>query len=274
MSRSFLVPWLLIFLGSEPAPPVVTGKLAAPEIREASGIVKSRKFPGIFWVHNDSGNPPLLFAVRADGTLVRTYKVGAANVDWEDIATDDLGHLFLGEIGNNDGRLPLRAVYRIDEPDPSVPPGKDPLPINLASYYTFPRAGRFDAESLFVEGKHAYLVSKRFDSKPAALFRISIDPPSSLVWPALPERVGDLEGCIEPATGADLSSDGKRLAVVTDAAARVYERDKKGRWTLRSTVPFRARDVEAICWDGLDLVLASEDRTIYRIAEATWKVKR
>ena len=43
------------------------GRLDHPAIREASGIVASRRYPGIFWVHNDSGNPPALYAVRRDG---------------------------------------------------------------------------------------------------------------------------------------------------------------------------------------------------------------
>lgn len=252
---------------------VRSGRLADPEIREASGIVKSRRHPGIFWVHNDSGNRPLLFAVRADGQLVRSYRVGAPNVDWEDIATDDSGHLFLGDTGNNDGRLPLRAIYRIDEPNPARPI-EEPLKVNLAAYYRFPKDGRFNAESLFIERGQAYLISKRLDGRPAELFRVALDPPASILRPALPERLGALPGCVEPATGADLSADGLRLAVVTNSAARVYARDRSGAWALGSTVRFHARDVEGICWDGVDLVLASEDRSIYRIAEATWKAVR
>src|SRR5262249_42704530 len=73
--------------------------------REASGIVKSRRHSGIFWVHNDSGNAPLLFAVRADGRVVRRFRLAIPNLDWEDIATDDHGHLYLGDIGNNSGLL-------------------------------------------------------------------------------------------------------------------------------------------------------------------------
>ncbi|MBX6313017.1 MAG: hypothetical protein IRY99_08905, partial [Isosphaeraceae bacterium] len=87
------------------------GRMDHPAIREASGIVKSRRHRDLFWVHSDSGNPPLLFAVRRDGTLVRTYRVAAPNLDWEDIAADNEGHLYLGDIGNNDGLLPLRAIY-------------------------------------------------------------------------------------------------------------------------------------------------------------------
>jgi len=272
MVRSIVRRCLLVALASGPAL-VPSGRLDDPEIREASGIVKSRRHPGIFWVHNDSGNPPALFAVRADGRLVRSYRVGAPNVDWEDIAADDEGHLFIGEIGNNDNRLPFRAIYRLDEPDPSRA-GEGPIRVGLASYYTFPKDRRFDAESLFVDQGKAYLVAKRSDGRPAELFRVPLDPPASLLRPALPESVGVLPGCVEPATGADLSADGRRLAVVTNSAARVYTREAEGGWALAATVPFLARDVEAICWDGPDLVLAGEDRSIYRIAEATWKAAR
>jgi len=246
-----------------------SGRLDDPAICEASGIVRSRRHPGIFWVHNDSGNPPALFAVRADGRLVRSYVVAIPNVDWEDIATDDAGHLYIGDIGNNDGRLPIRAIYRLDEPDPARPAAK-PLMVDRAAYYGFAKQGRFDAEGLFIEGGVAFLVAKRFDGRPAELYRFPLEPAAPLLRPGRPEPAGVLPGCVEPATGADLSADGRRLAVVTTSAARVYRRDGAGGWALLATVPFPVRGVEAICWDGADLILASEDRSIYRVAEATW----
>src|SRR5262245_4271019 len=147
-----LPPLLMFFVSlADPQELERVGKLEHPAIAEASGIVASRKHEGIFWVHNDSGHPPALFAVKRDGTLVREYRVAVPNVDWEDIATDDDGHLYVGDIGNNGCILPLRVVYRIDEPDPSRPSEK-PLPVTLASYYRFPQGQRFDAEGLFVEG--------------------------------------------------------------------------------------------------------------------------
>ena len=86
---------------ADPAPLEPLGRFDARAIPEASGIVKSRRHPGIFWVHNDSGNAPLLFAVRSDGRIVRRFRLGVPNLDWEDIAIDDQGHLYLGDIGNN-----------------------------------------------------------------------------------------------------------------------------------------------------------------------------
>ena len=162
------------------------GRLEHPTIREASGIVASRKHPGIFWVHNDSGNPPALFAVRRDGTLVREYRVAAPNVDWEDIAADDAGHLYIGEIGNNGGNLPLRAIYRVDEPDPAEPAEK-PLPVTLSTFYRFPAGGRFDAESLVIDGTRALVVAKYLNGREAEVFAIPIDPPAP---PAPPGPAG------------------------------------------------------------------------------------
>jgi hypothetical protein len=265
-----LMVWLVVGFGA----PDQLERLARfddPALVEVSGIVKSRKQAGIFWVHNDSGNPPTLFAVRLDGSVVRSYRVEAPNLDWEDIATDDSGHLYLGDIGNNDNRLPLRAIYRLDEPDVSLPPTDRPIKANLSTYYKFPPNGRFDAESLFINHGRAFVISKRFDGKDAEVFEIAIEPPSPLLRPGWPERVASLPGCNEPATGADLSSDGQRLAVVTTRAARVYRPDAKGGWSLAGTVAFNEPGVEAICWDGNDLILASEDRSIYRIGEKAWK---
>ena len=39
-----------------------------PSLPELSGFAASPVHPGIFWAHNDSGNAPALYALRADGT--------------------------------------------------------------------------------------------------------------------------------------------------------------------------------------------------------------
>jgi hypothetical protein len=267
-----MLPLLLTLVGSPPPAPLeVLGRLDHPAIQEASGIVRSRRLPGIYWVHNDSGNPPALFAVRRDGSLVGEFRVGVPNVDWEDIAADDQGHLYLGEIGNNDNRLPLRAVYRLDEPDPARP-GDAPLAITSASFYRFPPGGRFDAEALVVRGDRALVVAKTFDGREAEVFAIPLDPPAPLFRPALPRRLGRLPGFTEPVTGADLSADGRFLAACSSGVARVYAPDGDSAWRPVGTVPFTVADsIEAIAWDGADLILVGEGRGVYRIAEAAWR---
>ena len=249
------------------------GRLDHPAIREASGIVASRKHPGVFWVHNDSGNPPALFAVRRNGSLIRAFSVGVPNVDWEDVALDDSGHLYIGDIGNNDTRLPLRAVYQLDEPDPfQEPKEKRPLAVLTACYYRFAPGNRFDAEGLVVAKGQALLVSKTFDGRDAEIHAIPFNPPAQLFKPAIPERVGSLPGFTKPVTGASLSADGMRLAVCSLDAVGVYEKSDKAAWKRLAIRPFRCDDqVEAIAWDGDDLILAGERRGLYKIPVNSWR---
>jgi hypothetical protein len=255
--------------GSAPLEPL--GRFDASAIPEASGIVKSRRFPDIFWVHNDSGNPPLLFAVRRDGRIVRRFRVAVPNVDWEDIAMDDRGHLYLGDIGNNGGLLPLRVIYRIDEPDPSSP-GDRPLPAAASTFYALPATNRFDAESLFYDRGTAVVVAKYFDGREAELFAIALEPPAPLARPARPRLMGRLPGFREPATGADLSTDNTLLAVTSETVTRVYRRNESAAWRLVAEVRYEPLPVEGIAWDGRDLILAAEEgRGLYRLSEATWR---
>ncbi len=246
------------------------GRFRDPELREVSGIVQSRRDPDIFWVHNDSGNPPALFAVRRDGTVVRRVGLSVANVDWEDLAADNAGHLFVGDIGNNGGNLPLRVIYQLVEPDLTKTTPKPPK-IDAASYYRFPPGSRFDAEGLFIDGKAAVLIAKTSDGREAELFEIPIDPPSPLLRPATPRRLGSLPGFRESVTGSDLSPDGKWLAVCGSDVARVYNRTDRGGWTLLGEVHFQADGIESIAWDGRHLILAEEGQRLYRIPERDWR---
>jgi hypothetical protein len=243
-------------------------------IKEASGIVASRQYPGIFWVHNDSGNPPVLYAVRRDGTLVHEFKVSVPNVDWEDIAVDGEGHLYVGDIGNNNNRLALRIIYRIDEPDPSVPP-ESPLPVLRATYYRFAsKEARFDAESLFLLDGRAVVITKRLDGGEAELMAIPLDLSTTLLRPALPERIGKLPGLTDPATGADLSADGELLAVITYSHVFVYQKSGET-WRPLAKVKHEVTGAEGVCWDGEDLLVVGESREMAAVPASAWrKVRR
>jgi hypothetical protein len=266
---------LVLVLGaisSEPSPLETVGRLDEKLIPEASGIVKSRRYPGIFWTHNDSGNPPLLFAIRGDGRIVRQFRVGVPNIDWEDIAIDDQGHLYLGDIGNNTKTLPLRAIYRIDEPDPGADADK-PVSSSVVTFYGMPPGKRFDAESLFYDRGSATVLAKYLDGREAELFTIPLQPPSPLLRPAQPRSIGRLSGFTEPATGADLSADETLLAVCSTAVTRVYRRDDGASppWRLLAVVRYAARPIEGIAWDGRALALIAEGGGFYRLSEKSWR---
>ena len=87
-------------------PPRQLGVLANPRIRESSGLACSRRTPGVFWTHNDSGDRPRLYAFDTTGADLGTYELkGASALDWEDLASftrKGRGYLLVGDIGDNE----------------------------------------------------------------------------------------------------------------------------------------------------------------------------
>ena len=124
--------------------------------------------------------------------------------DWEDIAIDDAGHLYLGDIGNNESREDKLAVYEIDEPDPTS--GTGSVSPKRGWTLKFPGAP-FDCESLFIWKNHGYVISKVYDNARAQIFRFPLEETNE---PLTLELVATTK--IEsPVTGADISVDGNCL---------------------------------------------------------------
>ncbi len=261
---------ILLAIGSGPAEKV--GRMEHPAIAEASGIVASRRHPGIFWVHNDSGNPPALFAVKKDGTLAREYRVAAPNVDWEDIAIDDLGHLYIGDLGDNLGKLPFHAIYRVDEPDPAKP-ADQPLKPSASVFFSYPNGEKRDAEALVIDDGQAIVIAKGRKERDAEVFAVPLSAGSSPLRLAKAVQLAPLPGFARPATGASLSADGTRLAVCAVGEIQVFRRGDGSSWLPFAVVEGPERQVEGVAWDGGDLILAEEGRTLYRIAESKWRRK-
>ena len=166
-------------------------------------------------------------------------------------------------------------MHQIPEPDPYDVAGPPRLLSAVSStYYKFPANHMFDAEGLVVRDQQALIITKRRDGQPAEVYRLPLGTSTSFFMPATPERRGVLPCCVEPVTGATLTRDGRRLAVVTDLSVRVYESMDFLDWKPVGATRFQAPDVEAITWDGTDLILVSEDRSIYRVHEGRWRGAR
>lgn len=251
---------------SEPPRWQPIGRLDPERVREASGIVKSRRYPDIFWTHGDSLNPAVLFAFRLDGELVAEVPVPEApNTDWEDIAIDDNGHLYIGDLGNNFGLFAWRFVYVVNEPDPFADP---PIPAKVTARYRYGfDEDRFDAESLFVVGSRKFIIDKP-RSGAATMFELMEESPGTLK----PTPMVQLP--LAMATGADISPDGKLLVVCAIRQARVFRMDDQLRpLTSRPLggVVYPRGQIEACCFDGSDLVFLDENGRIYKVTQAEWE---
>lgn len=234
----------------DPLARLVVGTLDK-SIRESSGIVASRKTPGLFWTHGDSGNKPELLAVTRQGKLLATFPVAAKNVDWEDIAIDDAGHLYIADLGNNAARRDRQpVVYRVKEPavpmttEPVV--AKEPLKVDATYKLGYPSAP-FDCEALFIWKDKGYVVAKVLTGKHAELLQFSV---AGDARPAqFLEKVTDLP-IRAPVTAADISPDGKYLAVLSVFGPNRFVIDghpEKVADAPYQSVAFLQPDMEAAC---------------------------
>ena len=200
------------------------GRIDHKAISESSGIVASRKHPGVFWTHNDSGNGPFLFAITREGRLLAEFPVGssARNNDWEAISADDAGHLYIADIGNNDLKRDRILVYRVAEPDPGAvgKRGKGPtLKVNQVLRLKYPDKP-FDAESFFIHQGRGYVISKQINGKNASVY--SFDLKAAGAEPPALQHVCDLP-LRSPVTDAAISPDGQRLAVMSVTGPNLFQ---------------------------------------------------
>lgn len=309
----------VIHLGWKPQPPMLAAlillaasqstielkpiaKVEHAPVAEMSGIVKSRTYAGVYWVHNDSGDVARVFPIRLDGTVVKPSfetdfwvdkpvaglkewrgieVANAQNIDWEDIAIDG-DRLYIADLGNNGNARRDLGVYVLDEPNPEatgVARALKYLPIKYPDQIAFPPGiWHFDCEAMFVRGGKLYIVTKhRKDGQflvpedSAKLYRLDTElTDQANVLVKLDEREG-LGGWV---TAADVSPDEKTLAVLCNAPqASIWFFDLSRTDKAFLSAPSKrvllknARQAEALCFeDDRNVIVTNEQREIFRVA--------
>lgn len=264
--------------GSERA--VLEALVTDERISEISGLAASRRHEGIYWVHNDGDNPAELYAIDGTGSLRATLRIaGLRNVDWEDLDAfehEGRSYLLIADVGDNGGmRGELRLIV-VEEPQSLGDAEHAPAWVVRFHWPDGPR----DCEAVAVDARagEVLLISKK--RVPPELFRVSLQPRDATLQVA--ERIGSLAGIAQPTaedlvrnpvygryrsqvTGADISPDGRLLAVLNYRTAYLWSRASEG-WG--ETVRQRPRvldfpwipQAEAIGFDasGLNLWIGSE----------------
>ncbi|MBA2608632.1 MAG: hypothetical protein H0U92_06825 [Actinobacteria bacterium] len=208
-------------------------------------MVASRRYPGVYWTHNDSGGKPEVFALAIDGTNLGSYAFpGATAVDWEDVGIGpksgaDGSFIYAADIGDNAAELPAGVlgaarpfvtVYRA--PEPALAPKAPGVALTGVEHFNlnYPN-GREDAEALFVDPISGDLVI--VTKSPIGRSRILTAPAASMVDGANITMVDHGTIQIVPTaaassfrgtfvTGADISLDGSLILVRTYQAVLAF----------------------------------------------------
>ncbi len=281
------------------------GRVTHSPVDEMSGIVRSRWQENVWWVHNDSGDAPRIFAIDSTGAVhvapwhAGDYAVGAeadgsetpawpgvqigaaAHIDYEDIAVEDRT-LYLGDIGNNGNARRDLGIYVIREPfryDRRTRPVRH-LPIRYPDQETVPaEEWHFDAEALFVDDGTPYVLTKHREGQQIGslepgtkLYRLDTKQTHQVNTLTLVDR----HRAIPPPTAAALSPSGDRLAVLCSGGVWLYPRPEENDQWL-SSEPRRIRlsaertqQAEAVTWDDPHtLRIANEQRAVWTLSVDT-----
>ncbi|MBU3664563.1 MAG: hypothetical protein FGM15_01615 [Chthoniobacterales bacterium] len=252
------------------------GTISPSLVTECSGLVQSLRYGGVFWVHGDSGCGARIVPVALNGKLARGWQgpvtiEGCKNYDWEDIALDEKGNLIIADIGNNSGKRKQLMLHFVREPKPgakTVRPDR-----TLRVHYEDQKAPSpdYDCEAVFCAGGHIYCLTKRRSDTRTFLYRLSGDSTRSSNALRFVDSF-DVGGMV---TAADVSPDGKHVAVLTYSTVWIFGYDPDSGSIFRGSVrkmPIFAWQAEGVAFDGNDaLVLLNEDGKLYRVTLAEFR---
>lgn len=245
------------------------GHLANRAIEESSGLVASRRHPGLFWTHNDSDDEPRIYLLDAKGRdLGSCLLEGIRAYDWEDIAAfraDGKDYLLLADTGNNALAAAVHMLYVIEEP-----------PLDAAGNVAVKSVPVLQTIHLSYEDDFRNCEAVAVDPKDRTILLVSKERTVEcnvygLPWPqANPQKayvarvIARLK--IPLVTAMDVSPDGRRAVVLSYGNAYEYTRAHGESWATAFSRQPREIDMpervqgESICYglDGKTLYLTSE----------------
>jgi hypothetical protein len=240
---------------------VKTGTLPK-EINESSGLEETGT-PGVFFTHNDAGNAAELYKINAKGQLLATLPVaGAENIDWEDIARDSQGNIYIADTGNNDNKRKRLKIYKLQHGDPEQVS-------EIIFNYGDRKNGsgqkgpyEYDCEAIFWHHSKLYLVTKdKGNGLQARLYE-------------LPDTPGDHEAqqighypVNSPVTAADISPDGKRLLLLSVGKIHLFQVEGTnffGSKMVTKSLGKVGQTEGAVFTDNNTIMISSEKGNLYR----------
>lgn len=203
------------------------------KLKEVSAIEVTEKSNRI-WALQDSGNKAELYALDKKGKITHTLLLtSVTNTDWEGLASDKAGNLYVGDFGNNDNDRKDLGIYKVNAADLT----KTETAIAAKTTFYFPeqkefppkKANRiFDVEAFFISNGNFYLFTKNRSSKfdgTTILYSVPNKPGNHAAT-----RIGSYQTCSNfnrcAITGADISPDGKKVALLGSDTVWLFENFK------------------------------------------------
>jgi len=190
------------------------------KLDENSGMVVGRD--STVWMINDSGGADKIYQINFKGKYVKQLEVkNAKNKDWEELARDIDGNVYIADTGNNANKRKDLVIYKIPNPDKEKGDKieAERIEFNFPEQKKFPPKKKnlhFDTEAIFYAKDSLYLITKNRShpfSGEALIYRI---PAKKGNYKAT--YLGEFIPCTDfstcKITAADISPDGKTIALL------------------------------------------------------------
>jgi hypothetical protein len=217
----------------------------------------AEKIPGssLIWTIEDSRNPNVLYGVNEHGNLVKEIEiVNAKNIDWEDLASESLGNIYIGDFGNNTKERDHFTIYKISNP-------KDIKHKTMADVITFKLPSDTETlnfEAFFIHLNHFYIINKT--NKETKVFKV-------------PNTIGNhtaeyictlkLESEDNKITSADISPNGKTIVLLNKSMLwkiTGFHSDNFCNATIENIAFNHFSQKEGICFKDNNTIYVTDER--------------
>jgi hypothetical protein len=196
------------------------------DLKEVSGTEIAPKSE-LIWMVNDGGNKPVLFGLNSKGNIIKEIKIRAKNHDWEDLASDDKGTIYIGDFGNNSNKRKNLSIIIVEQNELDEEKAEvDEIAFKYPNQFEFPPKNKnkyFDTEAFFYFKSALYLLTKSRvagNYGKTTLYKI---PAKKGKYTA--EIVAKFESCKEREcriTSADISPNGKKVVLLSQKKILIF----------------------------------------------------
>lgn len=187
-----------------------TGKLKVladlpMSLKEASA---AETIPGVplLWTIQDRGNDPVVYGLNKDVSIEKHLTVtNAENQDWEDLTSDEQGNLYIGDFGNNHKNRDEYTIYKLKQPEKS----SSSIEAERIRFQLPEEHKSEDFEAFFLWKGYFYIFSKNHKKGIVVKVANTLGFQSAEIISTF-----DLEGKNKRITSADISDDGKKVALL------------------------------------------------------------
>jgi hypothetical protein len=234
-----------------------TGKLTViadlPNHLEEISAVETLQGSDLIWVIEDAGNKNNIYGINTRGKIIKDIDISnASNIDWEDLTSDHLGNLYIGDFGNNSKNRDDFTIYKISNLE------NDDTTAERINF-TLPKEMKpEDFEGFFLLNDYFYIFSK--ENKTSKLIKVP-----NQVGKHTAEFVTDfnLDGKHHKITSADVSDDGKTIVLLNhDKLWKItnFEGDDFFKGSIEEITFDHKSQKEGICFLNNSTVYITDER--------------